>query len=382
VDRAQRLAQTLLIADGHIDLPFRLAQVAAADRDRAIDCVVHSAGAGDFDYPRARAGGLDAAFMAIYVPSSYQQTGGARDFANVLIDLVDALIERFPDKFGPAHCAADVEANFASGRISLPMGIENGAAIESSLENLEFFYRRGVRYVTLTHAVDNLICDSSYSQRRRWGGLSAFGRAVVAEMNRLGMMVDVSHVSDEAFFQIAEASRAPIIASHSSARHFTPGFERNLSNDMMAQIAATAGVVLITFGSSFLSNQCREYFARRRAAAANYAHLHELSSDSPELRAWTAHYEQQNPPIRADVSQVADHIEQAICVAGIDHVGIGSDFEGIGDSQPLGLGDVSQYPNLIRELLARGHSEDELARLLSGNLLRVWRHVEQLADHR
>jgi len=205
---AVRLAQEILIIDTHIDLPYRL--------NEKMDDVSVQTEDGQFDYVRAVQGGLDAAFMSIYIPASLQEEGGARELADGLIDIVEQIEAQAPDKFMIARSVADVRASFAQGLFALPMGIENGAAIEDELANLEHFYDRGVRYVTLTHSEANLICDSSYSTERQWNGLSPFGREVVAEMNRLGMMVDISHVTDDTFYQAIAPAAARSLPTSSA----------------------------------------------------------------------------------------------------------------------------------------------------------------------
>ena len=219
---AMLLAQETLIVDTHIDLPYRL-------HEKPDDVAVRTED-GHFDLERAREGGLDAAFMSIYVPASLQETGGGRELADELIDLVEDIVTQAPDSFAIASSVDDLRALFAEGVFALPLGIENGTAIEDDLAAVQHFYDRGVRYITLSHSEPNLICDSSYSTDRPSGGLSPFGREVVAEMNRLGIIVDISHVTDDTFYQAIELSKAPMIASHSCCRHFTPGFERNMTD--------------------------------------------------------------------------------------------------------------------------------------------------------
>jgi membrane dipeptidase len=353
--QADRLAHELLILDGHVDVPWRLEKIVQRDGTLTVD-VAGPAPDGDFDYPRAKAGGLDAPFMSIYVSPDFERKG-AKKVADALIDLVEGMATGAPDKFALAPTVADVRANFAAGKISLPMGMENGAPIEHKLANVAYFHGRGIRYITLAHSKDNHISDSSYDTRHTHGGLSRFGRKVVAEMNRVGIMVDVSHISDQAFDDVLEVSAVPVIASHSSCRHFTPDFERNMSDEMIVRLAKAGGVIQINFGSGFLDGEIR--LARQQ---------------------WDDDDEHDPPgePPRATVAHVADHIEHVIDLVGVDHVGLGSDFDGLGDSLPEGLGDVSAYPNLLRVLLERGHSEEELAKICSGNVLRVWQAVE---DH-
>ena len=378
VTLAETLTRQTLLVDTHVDVPYRLSEK-MADVSQATED-------GDFDYPRAKAGGLDAPFMSIYVPASYQETGGAKDLADELIDMVEGIAAGAPDKFAIARSPAEVEEQFAAGLISLPLGMENGAPVEDDLANVQHFYDRGIRYITLTHSKNNQICDSSYEEadNRRWNGLSPFGREVVADMNRLGMMVDISHVSDQTFYQVLELSSAPVIASHSSCRKFTPDFERNMDDAMIQALAETGGVIQINFGSSFLTEasnlQSNARWAATRAFAEEQGLDRENEEDRAKIEAFMEQYDQENPKVFADLSDVVAHIDHVVRLVGIDHVGIGSDFDGVGDSLPTGLKDVSQYPNLVRALLEKGYSEEDVAKLLSGNILRVWREVERVAS--
>ncbi|MEM1056272.1 MAG: dipeptidase [Bacteroidota bacterium] len=369
--RARELAQEALIVDGHIDVPYRLERE-PADVGAATET-------GDFDYPRAKAGGLNAPFLSIYVPASFQGTGGAKDFADRLIDSVEDIAEAHPDKFRLAASPAEVRANTAAGLISLPLGMENGAPIEGDLANLHHFYDRGIRYITLTHGRDNEISDSSYDITRTHGGLSDFGREVVREMNRLGLMVDISHVSDAAFDDVMEVTAAPVIASHSSARHFTPGFERNLDDDRIRRLAEGGGVILITFGSAFLTQTYRDARDEADAAVDEILATEGLDPDSEEAREIRARYRREQAGY-ADLRDVVDHIDHVVALVGVEHVGLGSDFDGVGDSLPYGLKDVSMYPNLVAALLQGGYTEDEVRRILGENVLRVWGEVERLAQ--
>jgi membrane dipeptidase len=377
--RARELARRTLIIDGHVDLPHRLSKSLTPEGQPSED-VSRRTAQGDFDHPRAVAGGLDAPFMSIFVSVEEQEPGQARARADELIDLVERLVRAAPDKFALARSPDEILRNQAAGRISLPLGIENGAAIENELGNLAHFHRRGVRYITLTHAAPNQICDSSYGERRVWGGLSPFGRRVVTEMNRLGIMIDVSHVSDDAFFQVLDLSAVPVIASHSSARHFTPGFERNMSDEMIRRLAARGGVVMINFGSGFVTAGANAYVQQKRLAIEAFRSREQLQRSDPRVEAFARDYERDHPPVLATVRDVADHIDHVVRLVGAAHVGLGSDFDGVGPSTPIGLRDVSHYPHLLRELLARGYSEADIARICGGNLLRVWRQVEAHAQ--
>jgi membrane dipeptidase len=374
--RAAELAQRLIILDGHIDVPWRLWQ--SRDKQGALgEDVSQRTERGDFDFPRARQGGLDAPFMSIYVPARYE-TGGAKKLADSMIDMVARLAESHPEKFAIARSPADVRNNFAARKISLALGLENGSPIEKQLGNLTHFHERGVRYITLAHSKDNHIADSSYDDRRVNKGLSQFGEKVVLEMNRLGLMVDVSHLSDDAFWDVMRTSKLPVIASHSSCRKFTPGWARNMSDEMIKALASKGGVIQINFGSGFIDGKIQKQQAKfYRELKAELARQR-LEMDSPKAKPVIERFKQSHELTFASVEQVADHIDHVVALAGIDHVGLGSDFDGVGDTLPTGLKDVSQYPNLIRVLLERGYSEAQIEKICSGNVLRVWQAVE---DH-
>jgi len=360
---AARLSQELIIADGHVDLPYRLS-------NKWEDVSVQTQG-GHFDYVRAKAGGLDAPFMSIYIPSSYEMNG-AMDLAIELIASVEKLANEYPDKFALANTPQDIKANFAQGLISLPMGLENGAPIEGKLEHVNQLYRKGIRYITLTHAKDNHISDSSYDQKYTHGGLSPFGYKVIDRMNDLGIMVDVAHVSDSAFYQAVRYSKAPAIASHSSCRHFTPGFERNVSDDMIRLIAKYGGIIMINFGSAFVVEKGNDFDKIKSKVIEGLEpddHLIKAKVDS--LKA--------SPQIMGNVAIVADHIDHIVKLVGIDYVGFGSDFDGV-SNLPLGLEDASKIPDLIHELLERGYSEEDIAKICSENLFRVWNEVIRVSS--
>ena len=365
-ERSQLLAQETLIVDTHIDVPDRL----SARMEDISTRTEH----GDFDYVRAKEGGLNVAFMSIYVSASHQDTGDAKEVADRLIDLVEKFAVDWPDKFAIATSVADVKQQAAQGKISLAMGMENGAPIET-LEDLHHYYDRGIRYLTRAHSRANQLSDSSFDANRPWNGLSPLGREVVTEMNRLGMMVDVSHISDEAFLDVTEVSTAPVIASHSSCRHFTPGFERNMSDELIRALAENGGVIAINFGSSFLVDAIRQ----GEAGMWIYYMENGVRPDSDEGKEYSRRYREKTGLGYADVSDVVAHIDRVAQLAGANHVGLGSDFDGVGDSLPTGLKDVSYYPNLIYELLNAGYSEEDIGKVLSGNVLRVWSEVERKA---
>jgi membrane dipeptidase len=367
-ERAQKLVRQFPLVDTHIDVPYRLQE--------SWEDVTRATTGGDFDYPRARQGGLDVPFMSIYTPAELEEKGGSFELANRLIDHVEAMTARAPDRFMRVTAVADVEKAFRSGKIGLAMGMENGSPLEGKLENIGWFHDRGIRYITLAHSLSNHISDSSYDDERQWNGLSAFGRDAVVEMNRVGVMVDITHVSDEAFWQVLEVSKAPVIASHSSARHFTPGFERNMSDEMIKSLADAGGVIMINFGSSFVTEAANRWYTEMDEKRDAWLESSGVDEDSHEAEAFRDEYREQNPLPYATLAEVADHFDHVVGLAGVDHVGIGSDFDGVGDSLPVDLKDVSGYPNLVAELLRREYSEADIAKILGGNLLRVWRAVE------
>jgi len=368
--QAYELAHKFIITDGHIDVPWRL-------NDGYEDLSVRTE-TGDFDYVRAVEGGLDAPFMSIYVPSSYQETGGAKEKADSLIDLVHQIANDHPDKFEVAYSVADVNRIFSNGKIALPMGMENGAPILDDLSNVQYFYDRGIRYITLTHAKDNLICDSSYDTTGTWGGLSPFGREVVKEMNRVGIMVDISHVTDDVINQVLDMTNVPVIASHSSCRHFTPGWERNMGDEEIKRLKENGGVIQINYGSSFITQASLEKGEENRERIMAYAKENNLKRGDEVLTTFAKKINAKNP-VYADISDVVDHFDRVVALAGIDHVGIGSDYDGVGDSLPYGLKDVASYPNLIFHLLKRGYSEEDIEKICYKNVWRVWSAVEQAA---
>ena len=368
---ARAIAQRALIVDTHIDVPYRL-------HEGWVDVTRRTSG-GEFDYERALSGGLNVPFMSIYTPAESEAQGSSFQLANQLIDSVEALVGRAPDKFVVVRSTQQAEAAQQSGLIGLALGMENGSPIAGKLENLRFFHDRGIRYITLAHSLSNHIADSSFDAQRPWQGLSPFGREVVGEMNRLGIMVDVSHISDQAFYQVLEITSVPVIASHSSARHFTPGFERNMSDEMIQALAKNGGVMQINFGSPFLTAAANGWLTTMIQGRAAWLDETGNAPDSKQTSAWQENYRQHNPLSFATLAEVVDHFDHVIGLVGYEHVGIGSDFDGVGDSLPEGLKDVSFYPALIEEFLRRGYPVEQIEAILGGNLMRVWRAVESAA---
>lgn len=373
LERARLLAQKMLIVDTHVDIPYRL-QTEWEDISQRTE-------KGHFDFVRASEGGLNVPFMSIYVAWRYQDgaLGGAYEEGNNLIDVVENIAGENPDKFAIAKNTDDVWEQFAEGKISFPMGMENGAPIGNDLANLEHFYDRGIRYITLTHSKVNQISDSSYDlDNRPWGGLSDFGIEVVKEMNRLGIMIDISHLSDAAANDALDATEAPVIASHSSARKFTPGWERNISDAIIMRVAENGGVVQINFGSAFVNEIANKWAQVYFKLAEGFQNEHGYYGHEQEVKDFGEAYKEENPAPPAYLSDVLDHFDHVVELVGIDCVGIGSDYDGV-ENVPVGLEDTSTYPNLIAGLLERGYSEEDIEKILGGNLMRVWKAVEDYA---
>ncbi|KXJ60103.1 MAG: peptidase M19 [Alteromonas sp. Nap_26] len=368
-EQAIAIAKETIIVDGHIDVPYRV-------KEKWVDVTKATEG-GDFDYPRAVKGGLNAPFMSIYVPASLDNSPESTQLAHELIDSVEAIVARAPDKFAIAKSPSEVKAQFEKGLISLPMGMENGSPLQGDLANLEAFYERGIRYITLAHSQANHISDSSYDLRRKWKGLSPFGKTLVTEMNNIGIMLDISHVSDDAFYQVIELTKVPVIASHSSLRRFTPGFERNMNDEMIKKLGENGGVVMINFGSSFVSKEAGQW--RTGLTNAKKALIEKEGEGSPKLANFEEEYRKTVPYPYSTLDEVLDHIDHVVELVGIEHVGIGSDYDGVGDSLPIGLKDVASFPNLVQGLLDRDYTRADIEKILSGNVLRVWQQVETYA---
>ena len=328
---------------------------------------------------RMKQGGLTAEFFSLYVKPWYVEHGGAARRTLDMIDSVYRAVERHPNDLMLATSVADIRRAKQQGKIAALMGIEGGHAIEDSLPTLREFYRLGVRYITLTWNNTNNWADAGRGERKHHG-LSDFGREVVREMNRLGMLVDVSHVSDETISDALEVSKAPIIASHSSARALS-NVPRNIPDDLLKRIAKNGGVVQVNFYSVFVdaatvSPQSAE---RDKRLKAQQDALNEKYKDDPErLAEESDKLEAANPLPPLPISKLIDHIDHIVKVAGIDHVGIGADFDGAND-MPEGAKDVSMLPNITYELLKRGYSEPDIRKILGENLLRVFAEAERVA---
>lgn len=364
-DRARAIHADAILFDGHNDLPWLLREkgdvaFSEIDLSKRLDF-------GQTDIPRLREGGLKAQFWSVYIPS--EQPHPARTVTEQ-IDLVHRMAERYPDVFEMAYTADDVERIARAGKIACLIGIEGGVAIENNLAQLRAFYRQGARYMTLTHG-DTLDWADSATDDPKSGGLSPFGERIVREMNRLGMLVDLSHVSADTMDDALRVSKAPVIFSHSSAFAIAP-HPRNVPDDILEKLKDNDGVVMVNFYSGFVvPDFAKQAAAIRRELRARYPDRKEFS------RALDAWYRQNTLP-RGTISDVADHIDHLVQKAGIDHVGIGSDFDGI-TSWPEGLEDVSCYPKLTEELLRRNYADADIKKILGGNVLRVFHRAEDVA---
>ena len=372
---SEQIASEMLIVDTHIDAPYRLWEQHQSGQE--IDDISKMT-TGNFDFTKAKSGGLNVPFFSIYLPAETEEDGSAYEVANNLIDMVEDIITLSPDKFTLIKSTDDISSLDIKNTLGVVLGMENGAPIEGDLSRVQFFYDRGIRYITLTHSKTNHISDSSYDENIQWGGLSDFGKQLIEEMNSVGIMVDISHVNDDAFYQAIEISNTPVIASHSSLRHFTPGFKRNVDDEMLKALAKKGGVIQINFGSSFITEAPGLYFDKIKKYINDQV-IDLENSSKEDIDKVRAEFMSKNPFPYANVSLVADHIDRVVVLVGIDHVGLGSDFDGVGDSLPEGLKDVSMYPNLIKELLNRDYKREDIRKILSGNLLRVWKQVESYA---
>lgn len=379
--RAVALQRKAIVVDGHNDIPTIMA-------DEDYDIGVSSVGKYHTDIARLKQGGMTGEFFSIYVDrqyatpdwvsKNYAREGGSARRALDLIDVSYRMIEKYPRDLMLATSTADIRRAKKEGKVGVLMGIEGGHAIENSLPALREFYRLGVRYMTLTHNNTNEWADACCDTARH-GGLSDFGKEVVAEMNRLGMLVDVSHVSDETMSDVLDVSKAPVIASHSSARVFS-NHKRNVPDELLKRIAQNGGVVMVNFYPAFLDEKVRVAgLTRDEKLKAQRDTLREQFKDDPKrLDEELKKLNDANPIPNTTLSMLVDHIEHIAKVAGIDHVGLGSDFDGV-PNLPEGIRDVADLPNITYELLRRGHSDEDVLKILGGNFMRVFAEAERVA---
>ena len=372
LQRARALHKQVPLIDGHNDYPWALRSVdpgrdlATADITRPVPSLMT-------DIPRLRQGGVGGQFWSVYVPSTMQGKEAVRATLEQ-IDIVHRMTRRWPETFELALTAADVERAFKAGRIGSLIGMEGGHSIDSSLATLRMMYALGARYMTITHSANLPWADAS-TDTPVLGGLSKFGEEVIREMNRMGMLVDLSHVSAETMADAIRVSEAPVIFSHSSARAIC-NVPRNVPDTVLQMVAKNGGVVMVTFVPGFISQAVADYDARLTTQRQM------LRSEFPNNEAYVnvglERWRAQNPEPKATLSQAADHIDHMRKVAGIDHIGLGGDFDGI-TAVVVGLEDVSTYPALTAELLKRGYKDDDIRKILGLNVLRVMKHAEKVA---
>ena len=365
LQHAKEILQSTPLIDGHNDLPWLIREenggdVAAFRLERENDF--------DTDIPRLRQGLVGAQFWSVWIPGETAPVDTAR-MQLEQIDSARRIIDLHPDTFELALSADDIERIFGQGKVASLLGMEGGYALNNSLGAMRAYYRLGVRYMTLTHNVTVDWADAGLGEQRH-GGMTAFGRAVVLEMNRTGMMVDLAHTSPATMHQAIDVTQAPVIWSHAAAQAIVD-HPRNVPDDILSRLPKNGGVVMVTFIPSFLSNDVWEMEKGLWATDAAIETVREYREK------WLA-YDAEHGAVRASINDVADHIEHIRDVAGVDHVGIGSDFWGMPD-MPLGLEDVSGFPRLIAALIQRGWSDDEIRKLAGKNMLRTMRRVETVA---
>ena len=373
-DEALRIHRSGLVIDGHNDLPWRLRSEFGASLAKCDITKLHPASELQTDIPRLRQGGVGGQFWSVYVPAETMQAGTALRDTLEQIDLVHQLVARYPDAFELALTADDVERIHRQGKIASLIGVEGGHSIQDSLGALRQLYRLGARYMTLTHS-DTLAWADSATDDARHGGLSPFGEEVVREMNRLGMLVDISHVSPETMHDALRVSRAPVIASHSSA-YAVAQHARNVPDDVLKLVAANGGVVMVNFFSGFVEPRSAKIMADMFAVRRRFNA--EFDNEEAQVEAAMKRWRQEHPMLPGAVQTVVDHIDHIVRLAGVDHVGLGSDYDGV-SMTPVQLEDVSCYPYITQELLNRGYREEQIHKILGRNVLRALRRAEAVA---
>jgi len=366
MELAREICQDHLLLDSHIDWPE---SVLLNPRN-----ISEKNNTGEFDFERARIGGINAVLSVLYINYEYDLKKG-RDTFDSLYTIVNSYIKDYPEKFAPAITPEEINRNFKKGLLSIPLCLENGSIIGNELNYISYLKELGITYITLSHNRSNQIGDANADTNRPWKGLSPFGEKVIDEMNRVGILIDISHSSDSTVIQVLKKSIAPIVATHSSCRHFTPGYERNLSDELIKEIAKKGGVVMVAFGSMFLDSTC----SRNINYLIHYFDSTGISYRSEEGMLFIQEFSQNNKTL-ADAVQIVDHIDHVVEIAGIDHVGLGSDFDGVGPTMPARMPDVSAYPVIVAELLKRGYSRRDIEKILGKNYLRVWRKILDVAD--
>jgi membrane dipeptidase len=368
--QARALHARYPLIDGHNDLPGLLRRQSDGDFDKlSLRTTIED---GQTDIARIRAGGMGGQFWSVYVPTSLSGPEAVKQTLNQ-IELVHRMVETYPDVFQVALTARDVEDAFEEGKVASLFGMEGGHSIDGSLETLRAMYRAGARYMTLTHNRNTPWADSC-TDTPQHGGLSAFGEQVVLEMNRLGMLVDLSHVSPDTMRDALRVTRAPVIYSHSGAGGVCD-HPRNVPDDVLPLVQRNGGVVMVVVLASFTSQDVYDH-QRARQAAQDQARAR-FGTDTQRIEAAITEWDRSNPAPKATLAQVADHIDHIKRRIGVDHIGIGADFDGGGGVE--GLEDVSTYPMLTAELLRRGYTEEEVGKILGLNVLRVMRAAEHVS---
>jgi membrane dipeptidase len=367
---ANRLLSKTILIDGHNDLPFTIRRAKGAPGDvAAYDLRGHAPG--QTDIPRLRAGHVGAQFWSVYIPG--EGTGGFARTQLEQIDIARQIIDRYPDVFRLAGTAAEVRAANRDHRIASLLGMEGGYGLENSLGALRAYYDLGVRYMTLTHNSHTDWADSAMPEQPKFNGLSPFGEKVVGEMNRLGMLVDLSHTSADTMRDALDVSKAPVIFSHAAARGLVD-IPRNVPDDVIARLPKNGGVLMVTFVAGFVSQKAAD--AMFPPMMEFYRKMNAAKTDEERRAAYASMEKVKLPPVT--IGDVADHIEHVVKIAGIDNVGIGGDFDG-NEDWPQDLSDVSMYPNLFAELIRRGWSDRDLKKLAGENVLRAMAQAEKVA---
>ena len=360
----------MFVLDSHCDTPSQIVRL----RDLSVDNPF-----AHVDFPKLKRGGVDASFFALYTSGAMESDAATRYALEMLAGVYDA-VESASEHVSFAFSAEEALRNKALGKISVMLGMENGLPIQENLGLLRMFFRMGVRYLTLTHNTDNQICDSA-AQGHKWHGLSPFGRRVVAEMNRIGMIIDLAHASDETFFDCIRCSKAPVVSTHSCCRALAK-HRRNMTDEMLRALAANGGVIQINFYPLFLSDEFSYVLEKSGLdpkADAIESEFIKNPADPEKYRAWVEIQQELAELSRPSYKVVVDHIDHAVAIAGIDHVGIGSDFDGI-NVTPKGLEDVSKMPVIFDEMRARGYSENDISKIAGGNFLRVMKEVSEVSS--
>ena len=355
----------MFVLDSHCDTPSQILRL----RDLSLDND-HA----HVDFPKLARGGVDGAFFAIYVPASLGESE-AEAYADLLLERLSATMESSQDKAAYAKTAQQAFQNKDNGLFSVFIGLENGSPLGTSLDKLQKYYDQGVRYMTLCHSADNEICDSCASAVKRWNGLSPFGREVVSEMNRMGMLIDVSHISDDSFYDVIKYSSKPVVATHSCCRALA-SHPRNMTDDMIKTLAQAGGVIQINFYPFFLDDGFRKVFDASGLAAKEYVEAEFIKdpSDPQKRQAWNQVQDEIQALERPSYKRIVDHIDHVVALVGIDHVGLGSDFDGI-EVTPDGMEDISKFSLVFDEMRARGYTEEDIKKVAGGNFFRVFEQV-------